>query len=202
MFDRAVNFPMKDGANNLITVALAVAGGVGWLILLIDRVRYRRRDVRLHVYQDTLSKLDEINERLTTDYSGPFLQRQSELFSSIVTDPADFENVYARFVQETYQEMIRIVALINATFSELNQLRLVASTPTLELLNRYRELSLRQAQNFSEMMDQFKKGNVTGGNLIDNDLQISGPAQNLAEEIRDTRQALERQMRADIGYSK
>ena len=162
-----LNFFSKDGIDNLIQIVLACFVATGCIILLFNKKRELKRTRRLDIYHETLNKLDQINQQITIGYSETFIQKQQNFYSAIIQNPDNATDLISDFLREVYGELSRSVKLINKPFTELNSLRLVASKSTLDLLNRYQDASLAQARQFSEILEDFKQGKITGGKIFD-----------------------------------
>lgn len=202
MIKQIMTFLSENGADNLVTIVLGIFAAVGWVVVLADRIRHRKRSVRISVYQESLSKIDELHAKISRDFTSDFLSEMPSFYQSILESKGDAVGPLSSFLKHTYERMTSLVESINISFSELNKLRLVASPRTLSLLDKYRALSIQQANQFSTVLDSFKRGQITGGAVVDQNMQISDSAKKLSTEIASARQKLEKQMRADIGFTK
>jgi hypothetical protein len=189
------------GIDNIVKVIVFIFGAAGWVLLFLDRIAYRRQKDRLNIYQASLSKLDEIQRKLSADVTGQFIRELPSLYGQIMQNPGNPEAIL-NFTKNIYEKMAVLVDSISIAFAELNNLRLVASEKTIAFLDQYRELSLQQAKDFGSVLEAFKRGQISGGEIVDGNMEITAEAKALSNTIGAVKVKLERQMREDIGYGK
>ncbi len=202
MLQNILSFLLKDNVSNIITIVIGIMGGLGWLFAFINNSRNHIRNIRLPIYQESLLKLDKLNESISKDFISNFIIKQSSIYQNIIRDPTNSNDYLAIMIKNIYEEMSKLISQISKSFAEFDNLRLVASTKTLHILDNYRELSIKQAMDFSEILTKLKSGKITGGKYVTPDMETTSYAKDYSEKMKKLRIELEIQMRKDIGSNK
>ena len=199
MLQNIMSFLLRENISNLIAIIVTVAGGCGWLIAFINNSRNHIRNIRLQIYQESLAKLDELNALISRDFVSSFINNQISYLQRLIQDPSSAKDYLASIIKNVYEEMSKLINLINKAFTEFEKLRLVASKKTLVILNCYRELAMQQARDFTEILEALKSGHISGGKYITSEMKTTLYARDQSEKIKNMRTELENQMRKDIG---
>jgi len=161
------------------------------------------RNRRFDIYHKSLTKIDELNERLSTVFRELLTVDLNRILEKILLNPEDFNNIIVERQNLLYDRISESMKIVSQTYSEFNALRLIASKETLRLLDSYQDIAGRQMQLNSEIINSIEliRPDVSREETI---AQISNSTlakqmSSLQEESNKLRSDLEKQMRKDLG---
>lgn len=161
------------------------------------------RNRRFDIYHKSLTKIDELNKRLSTMFRELLTVDLNRILEKILQNPADFNSTIVELQNLLYEKISESMKIVSQTYSEFNALRLIASKETLTLLDSYQEIAIRQARLNSEIINSIKlvRPDISREETI---AQISNSTltkqmASLQDESNRLRSDLEKQMRKDLG---
>ncbi len=174
---------------------------IGWVIAIWKTIiinKYKKSSVvfenRLKIYNEYFRKIDNINERLMIDfekYLGPTINK---VFESIMTDPENSNHSIINMQKELSNIQTKSMKTINQANEELQQLRFIASSKTLSILNEYKKLAYSQIKLIPDVLATINMFEFQNINIDENSkIKLIG------QKLIDTRNELEKQMRKDLG---
>lgn len=155
----------------------------------------QKREKRYQVYKEYLQKLDGINERIATFYTGEEMNIEMvKMIDAIFENPDDL-SVISKYMQKVNKFAIQWGQEQNKALDELHGLRLVCSEQILSLLDEYVYLTKSYLDDTLELMRNLDFSKDYMKQIESSNLNAKN------ERVREIKNKIEKQMRLDIGIN-
>jgi len=178
-------------------------GCLGWTSLHLKK----KADLRLQrftVYKQALDEIDTLNKKLSSLTGAFFLSDLQAFLVDMLSSPEHLDDHLLSMNRRFNSRFAEMNDVVNASYSRLNTIRLVASRETLKLLDEYREITRELMTAQTELLNSVKLPKDVS-QLKDKKYEIAKSADldgltAIQSKYANIRSQLETQMRKDIGY--